>query len=143
MYSEILSTPGVRRVYAASIVGRLPMGALGLLLILRTREMTGSYAAGGAVAAAYAVAAGIGGPLLGRLIDRRGQGAVLVLASLFSAVMLGAFAALPDGTSGWLAALLAAAAGAGTPPLSACQRALWTDTLAPRLRHSAYALDSV
>src|SRR5215217_3825370 len=135
MYGDILRTPGVRGIYLSSIFGRLPMGALGLLMILRTRELTGSYAAGGAVAAAYAIAAGIVGPLLGRVVDRRGQGGVLVTASLWSAVMLGAFAALPDGTSAWVAAALAAAAGAGTPPLSACQRAIWTDVLAPRLRH--------
>ena len=68
MYGEILKTPGVWRVYVASIVGRLPMGALGLLLILRTRDMTGSYAAGGAVSAAYAIALGVAGPLLGRIV---------------------------------------------------------------------------
>src|SRR3954454_13092079 len=98
MYGEILKTPGVARIYLASIVGRLPVGALGLLLILRTREMTGSYAFGGAVAAAYAVATGIGARLLGRVVDRRGQAAVLVPAALASGVLLGAYAALPTGT---------------------------------------------
>jgi predicted MFS family arabinose efflux permease len=143
MYGEILKTPGVARVYLASIVGRLPLGALGLLLILRTREMTGSYAAGGAVAAAFAVASGVGAPMLGRIVDRRGQAAVLVPAGLVSGALLGVFAALPGGTPTWLAAALAALTGVATPPLSSCQRALWTDVLAPRLRHSAYALDSV
>src|SRR3954453_12096253 len=104
MYGEILSPPGVRRVYAASIVGRLPVGALGLLLILRTREMTGSYAFGGAVAAAYAIATGIAAPVLGRVVARRGQAAVLVPAALASGVLLGAYAALPAGTPVWVAA---------------------------------------
>src|SRR4051812_4988003 len=143
MYGEILKTPGVARIYLASIVGRLPLGALGLLLILRTREMTGSYAAGGAVAAAFAIATGVAAPLLGRLVDRRGQAPVLVPSALASGVLLGAFAALPDGTGVWAAALLAAGAGATTPPLSSCQRAIWSDAIAPHLRHTAYVLDSV
>lgn len=143
MYGEIIKTPGVVRVYLSTIVARMPVGALGLLLILRTRELTGSYAAGGLVAAAYAVALGVASPVLGRLVDRRGQRLVLVASAVVSSAALAGFAALPDGTGVAPALLLAAVAGAGTPPLSACQRAIWTDALAPRLRHTAYALDSV
>ena len=50
MYRAIITVPGVRLIYVAGVIGKLPVGALGLLLILRTREMTGSYAAGGLVA---------------------------------------------------------------------------------------------
>jgi MFS family permease len=143
VFGAILRTPGVAAVYLASVAGRLPAGAISLVLILRTREMTGSYAAGGAVAAASAIAAGIGGPLLGRLIDRRGQGLVLCASGAWFGIVLAAFAALPDGAPLAVAIALAALAGAAMPPLGACQRAIWSDLLAPRLRHGAYALDSV
>ena len=68
-------------VYLAGVVGRLPAGAIGLVLILRTREMTGSYAAGGAVAAAYSIALALGAPLLGRWIDGHGQRGVLLASA--------------------------------------------------------------
>jgi MFS family permease len=143
MYREILQHPGLVRTYASNVVGKFPIGAIGLLLILRTNEQTGSYAAGGAVAGAFALTMGLGSPLLGRVIDRRGQAAVLIPAGLWSAATLTAFAALPDGTPVVWALVLAAAAGATTPPLSACQRAIWTETLEPHLRHGVYSLDAV
>ena len=41
-------------------------------------HLTGSFAAAGIVAGAFAVSLGVGGPLLGRLVDRRGQTTVLL-----------------------------------------------------------------
>lgn len=139
----MLQIPGIIPAYLASIVGRLPAGALGLLLILRTRELTGSFAAGGAVAGVYALANGISAPLLGRAVDRRGQGPVLIVSAVAGAVALAAFAALPDGSSAGTAGVLAAAMGVATPPLSGCQRALWAALTDPALRHRAFAIDAV
>lgn len=143
VFAAVLRLPGVRPVYIASVLGRLPMGALGLLFVLRTQEATGSYAAGGVVAAAEAIAAALVGPVLGRAVDRRGQRAVLLPCAFACTAATAAFAALPADFGEWAAVLVAAVAGASLPPLSACQRALWTATIEPRLRHSAYTLDSV
>ena len=49
-------------------------------LLVHVRHLTGSFATAGIVAGAFAVSLGVGGPLLGRLVDRRGQTAVLVAA---------------------------------------------------------------
>ena len=57
------------------------MGALGLLFVLHTQALTGSYARGGAVAGAYTLALGISNPLLARVVDRRGQTLVLLRAA--------------------------------------------------------------
>lgn len=143
MFGAVLTQPGVRPVYVASILGRLPMGAIGLLFVLLTHEATGSYAAGGVVAAAEAIAAGLVAPALGRAVDRHGQGAVLIPTGIACALATGTFAALPEGTPVVLIVVVAAAAGAMLPPLSACQRALWNGAIEPRLRHSAYTLDAV
>lgn len=134
--------PGIRPLYLASVLGRLPQGALGLVLLLRTREMTGSYASGGVVAAAFGLAAAVGSPLLGRLIDRRGQRGVLIGASSVCAAALAGFAALPDGSSVPAAAAIAVVAGAALPPLNSCLRALLAAVIAPELRHRAFTLDS-
>ena len=143
MYGAIIRTPGILPVMLSAIVARLPVGAIGLIYVLRTREMTGSYAAGGIVAAAQAVAFGIGSPILGRIIDRRGQTRVIIVSSLVSGLALAGFAALPDGAPLWLAVALASVAGAAVAPLNACQRAIWNEQIEPRLRNAAYALDSV
>src|SRR5215210_4477304 len=117
---SLLLVPGFARLFLASMAGRLPASALGLVLILRTRELTGSYAAGGAVAAAWALANGTTAPVLGRLVDRRGQTLVLVCAALVSAAAMVAFALLPAGTPVAPAIACAAVAGAAFPPLGPC-----------------------
>src|SRR6478672_10588129 len=67
---DVLRTPGVLSLFVASCVARLPMGAIGLLLVLHTQALTGSYAAGGLAAGAYALALGLSNPVLGRVHAR-------------------------------------------------------------------------
>lgn len=129
-------------LFAASVLGRLPIGALSLALLLRTREMTGSYAAGGIVAGACGLATALGQPWLGRAVDRRGQTRVLLVAGTVNGLVLGAFAALPDATPLPVAVLIAAAAGGVQPPISSCLRALLSEAVAAKSRHRAFALDS-
>jgi hypothetical protein len=142
-FGSVLRVPGVARPFAASLLGRLPMGAVGLVLILRTRELTGSYAVGGLAAGVFALFNGLSAPVLGRLIDARGQTGILLGGALVNAAALGAFAALPGGTGSAPVLALAALIGAATPPLGSCLRALWTDMVRdPGVRHAVYALES-
>ena len=136
--------PGFTRLFLASMAGRLPASALGLVLILHVRGLTGSFAAGGAVAGAYALANGVTGPLLGRLVDRRGQGAVLVPAALVSSAAIVALALLPHGAAVAPAVALAAVAGAAFPPLGPCLRTLWPSMLGddPGRMHAAFSLEA-
>ena len=69
----LISSPGALRILAISIVARLPLAMLGIALLVHVVHLTGSYAAAGIVSGANAVALGVGGPLLGKLVDRRGQ----------------------------------------------------------------------
>src|SRR3954447_2150933 len=107
----VLRLPGVLPLFAASCVGRLPMGALGLLMILRTHDITGSFAHGGLVAGAYTLALGSSNPGLARLVDRRGQTVVLRAGAVVAATAIVAFALLPAGAPTGLFAACAAAAG--------------------------------
>src|SRR4051794_19853590 len=93
----IASAPGALRLFAVSIVARLPVAMLSIGLLVHARHLTGSFAAPGPVAGASAPAPGAGGPLLGALVARRGQTAALVGAALVSGSALGAAAALPAG----------------------------------------------
>ena len=144
MVRTVLSAPGVARVFLASMVGRIPAGALGLLLILRVRELGGGYADGGLVAGALSLGMGAAAPLVGRVVDARGQTRVLAASATVCGAALAALALVPAGTPLGPLLALAAIAGAAHPPLGACLRALWPALLpdAPR-RHAAFALESV
>jgi len=130
-------------VFTASIAARLPLAMLTIGILVHVERLTDSFAAAGLVAATLAVAQGVGGPALARLVDRRGQTAVLLSSALVAAAALAATAALPAGAP--LGALLALAAvlGFATPPVGACMRALLPGLAgdADSLR-SAYAVDS-
>jgi len=142
--AQLLRVPGFAPLFLASMAGRLPASAFGLVLILRTRELTGSFAAGGAVAGAWALANGITGPLLGRLVDRRGQTAVLLPAALLSTAAIIGFALLPHGVAVAPAIALAALAGGAFPPLGPCLRTLWPALLGddPGRMHAAFSLEA-
>jgi len=95
------------------------------------------------VSGAYAVATGAGGPLLGRIADRRGQLPVLLPSVLATTALLGAAAVLPEGAALWLILALAAGTGVATPPLAACFRALIPDLLPDAgAARKAYAVDA-
>lgn len=140
----ILRAPGVLPVFLASCVARLPMGALGLLLVLHTHDLTGSYGSGGVATGVYLLALGVSSPVLARVVDRRGQTAVLRAGALVGAGAIAALALLPADAP--FAAILAAAAlaGLGQPPIGACMRALWPELLKGDTgRHAAYSLEGV
>ena len=120
----LISSPGALRILAISIIARLPLAMLGIALLVHIVHLTGSYAAAGIVSGANAVALGVGGPLLGKLVDRRGQTAVLILGGCVSGTLLGAMASLPVGAPLPLLVALAVAIGLTVPPLGACVRAL-------------------
>jgi MFS family permease len=123
------------------------VGINGLAIVLFLREHTGSYAAAGAVAAAFGIAVGLTGPLLGRLIDRRGLVPVVVPATLAHAASMGALVAFGIAEAPVaLLALLAFLAGAFIPPLGSISRSLWPRILRdedPGLLPTALALEGV
>jgi len=143
MLRNLLTTPGVPRVFAASLVARLPAATIELLLVLRVRELGGSYAAGGIAAGACALGLAAGAPIVGRAVDARGQTRVLAICTAITVVALVTLALVPAGTSLAIVVALAGLTGAAHPPLSACMRALWPRLIPDRsAQHAAYALES-
>jgi len=145
-YLEVLRMPHVAALTAAVLLARFPIGINGLAVILYLRERTGSFAIAGAVAGALAAGSAVGAPVLGRLVDRRGQRSVLVAAGILHAASLGALVA--DGESGAHTLVLLACAfvaGFAVPPASAVLRSMWPTLLhgRPDLQQAAFALDSV
>src|SRR4051794_41910870 len=95
----VLRAPGSARVFIASMAARTPLTALGLVFVLRAKELTGSFAAAGVAAGLYPLASAACAPPRGRAADRRGQPAVLVPAAGPAAPALPACPAPPPGAA--------------------------------------------
>jgi MFS family permease len=113
-----------RRLFAISILARLPLPMLSIGLLMHAQSLTGSFAAAGVVAAVFAAALGAGGPLLARTADRRGQTGVLLGGALVAGLALAGAAVLPAGAPPAALVGLAAVLGLSVPPVGACLRAL-------------------
>jgi predicted MFS family arabinose efflux permease len=141
--NAIASTPGALRLFATSIIARVPLAMFSIGLLVHAEHLTSSFGAAGLVAGAYAVALGVGGPLLGRLVDRRGQILVLLSSALATTVLLVAAALMPVGAPVPVLVALAAGIGLATPPLGACLRTLLPDLVSdPDAVRASYAFDA-
>ena len=140
--NAISSTHGARRLLFISVAARLPLTMLGIGLLLHAEHLSGSFAAAGLVAAAYAVSLGVGGPLLGAIVDRRGQTVVLLASAVAAALVLTTLALLPAGTPLPLLVALTLLAGLATPPVGACVRALFPELLDEADVRAVYAVDA-
>lgn len=143
-YGALFRVPYVRWLVLSGLLARLPMGMIGLALLLLVRENGGSYAAAGAVSGGYFVATAIGAPVAGRLVDRRGQARILLRRAVIFPALLGGVCALAllDAPLAFIGAG-AAAAGALMPPVGSSLRSLWPRLFADgELRAAAYALEA-
>jgi MFS family permease len=143
-YIELLRAPQVGRQFVAGSIGRLPYGMVALATILTLRHFGFSYAEVGLVAGAWGLATGATAPLLGRLVDRLGQTRVLVWTACGCAagqVALLAAASQRAPVAGLVA--LAMAAGAASPPIGPCMRALWPGLVPAERLDTAFTLDAL
>jgi len=131
-----------RWLLALSIVARLPAPMLSIGLFVHAARLTGSFATAGVAVASYAAAQGLGGPVLGRWIDRYGQARLLAWTAAVATAVLLAIAALPAGTPAVLLAALTALAGAALPPVGACLRALLPDVVDRAALPAAYVAEA-
>ncbi|GAA2252765.1 MFS transporter [Kitasatospora cystarginea] len=139
-YLALLRAPHVTRLLFGTLLGRLPAGMTGLVIALALREAHTSYARIGLATSAYALSAAIGGPVLGRIVDRTGQPRVLLGSALVAGLGYAMLALAPG--SAIAAPLGAATAGLAMPPLEPCLRALWPAVVKEEQLDTAYAFDS-
>ncbi|WP_432988485.1 MFS transporter [Dactylosporangium sp. CA-233914] len=135
--SAVLRTAQVARVLAASCVGRLPLGAAPVALLLYARESF-SIAAAGLLVGVYTAGLAVGGPVLARIADRLRQPPVMLAGAAVSTL---GFVVLVQGVPLWAALCSALLAGLGAPPFEAGLRVLWRDLLDEEQVPTAYTLD--
>lgn len=143
-YARLLRLPHVAVLLAATIVTRLPFAINGLAVILFLRDIGESFATAGLVTGALALGSAVGAPAAARLVDRRGVGMLIPLATLHAAAVVSVWAL--GAASAPTVALAAAGliAGAAFPPAGAVLRARWPDLVSdPASLRAAFALDSV
>src|SRR5688572_17239511 len=144
-YSRVLKVPGFAVLITSTMVTRLTYAINGLATILFLRAATGSFATAGLAAGALALGAGIGAPLAGRLVDRRGAIFLMPLAAGHATAILSLWAlGVGSAPTGWLVAC-AGVAGICFPPSGSVLRSRWPEMMDgdPELLRGAFALDSV
>lgn len=144
-YLAVLRAGRIGWLQLATLVARLPVAINGLALVLFIRDEGGSFGLAGAAAGGMALGIGLGAPLAGRWVDRRGAGAIVALAAAHAAGLIALILLVRSGAPA--AALVAAslASGVAFPPTPSVLRARFPDLLRdrPELLAPAYALDSV
>jgi MFS family permease len=116
---------------------------LSIGLMVHVQHLSGSFTAAGVVAGAYALALSIGGPMLGRLVDRSGQTLVLLTSAGAAAALLGTIAIVPAGTPLGVLVALAIGIGLAEPPVGACLRTQLSSLLPdPGVVRAAYAFEA-
>ena len=144
-YLAVLRAGRLGWLELATLIGRLPIGISGLALVLFLKEETGSFAAGGAVAGGMALGIGIGAPVMGRWVDRRGTGVLMLLATIHAGGILALVALGKADAPTALLVAVAVVTGCAFPPSPSVLRARFPALLRdrPELMQPAYALDSV
>jgi MFS family permease len=144
-YLAVLRAGRLGWLELATLIGRLPIGISGLALVLFLKEETGSFAPGGAVAGGMAFGIGLGAPLMGRWVDRRGTGVLMLLASVHAGGIAALVVLGGGGAPTALLVVVAVVTGAAFPPSPSVLRARFPALLRdrPELMQPAYALDSV
>ncbi|MFD5318648.1 MFS transporter [Streptomyces sp. NPDC127098] len=144
-YVAVLRTPGLRVPLLATVIGALPLGMLGLSLLLYAEELTGSLAVGGFAAAAFGLGNAAGLSAQGRLIDRHGQSRVVSAAGVACAAC-GFFLVTVAPAVDWPGFVVVAGAGMGIsiPATTGSMRVLLAELVAEgTARTAGYALLAV
>ncbi|HHZ7622850.1 TPA: MFS transporter [Pseudomonas aeruginosa] len=143
-YLELFAAPGAKGFSAAALLARMPLSMTGLGIVTMLSQVHADYWLAGTVAATFVFCNALLAPQVSRLVDRFGQGRVLLPAALASALAMSALLLCTHyrAPNAWLY-LFALLAGA-MPSMPAMVRARWTELYrgSPKL-HTAFSFESV
>lgn len=144
-YLEFFRLPDVASLVAVALLARMPIGMVGLAMLMFLRERLDSIALAGSAVGVYFVAMAAGAPVQGRLIDRIGPRIPLLVTGIVQPSALAAMMGLSISGAGyaWVAAA-AAVAGIFQAPITVLTRTLWRHRFEEEeVRRLAFAVDAV
>jgi predicted MFS family arabinose efflux permease len=139
-YRHVLALPGVLPLLLVAVLARIPTTAAGITLTLYVVEdLHRGYGAAGLVGAVVAIGMALGGPALGRFVDRRGLRPMLLITTVVEAVFWAVAPELP------YPVLLPVAfiSGALTLPVFSVVRQSLAALVPEEHRRAAYSIDSM
>jgi MFS family permease len=148
-YRAAFRAKGTAAFASASFVMRVPTAIYPLALLLIVSAKTGHYGFAGVLTGIWTISNGIGNPVLARVIDRLGQGRLLIPASavqIAASIVLGIL--VESGAPEWTLILPTIVAGFSYLSVSSLVRARWSyvypsedGEMRPELS-TAYSLES-
>lgn len=142
-FLAVLRRPGVWRPAVGAMLGSLPIGMLGLAVLLMVQRWQGAFAAAGATVGMLGAGTAVGMIVQGRLIDRFGPAPVLLAAAGMQLIGLAGLVVAGRSGAGVAVQMWAFLSGAGEPQVNASLRALWPALVPPRLMPAAMTLSSM
>lgn len=143
-YKSVTDPPRIRTLLIGSALGRTAGGMVPIGLVLLLEHATSSFAFAGTMMGRYALAMVLAGPARSALAVRLGhRTALLALAALSSAGLLGVVAGDLATAPTYLLGLSVALSGASAPPFGALMRTTWSYRLPDSAVPRASRLDSV
>ncbi|MEV5896113.1 MFS transporter [Nonomuraea fuscirosea] len=140
-YRAVLGLPGVAAQAVLGFLAQLTQQVAPVGLVLVAQRASGSLALAGLTAAAFSVGAGMGRPVLGRLMDRHGPRPVLAATALLHVTALLALVGYAQpGRPQWPMVALAWIVGVALPPISVSMRLEWGRRTPAEGRTAAYSL---
>ncbi|MDA2813061.1 MFS transporter [Nocardiopsis sp. RSe5-2] len=140
-YRRLFAVPRLGALLFWSLAARLHIGGMPIAVTFLVAGWTGSYALAGLVAGGLTVGTALGGPIRGRMADRRPNDRLLLFSALVYGLGLTAMAFLPAWL--WWAALpLAVATGVFQPPATQIGRSLWPRITSGPTRQAVFAAEA-
>jgi MFS family permease len=144
LYGRAIRAPGVARLVASSLIGRLPLGMMAISTLIYLRAEHYDLGSTGLLVGMLGVGQAVMAPATGRLIDARGAGKVLLpLALVFPIAVAATIVISRSGGPVWLLVATCFLSGASIGPLGPCLRSVWPGLLTgDDLRAAAYTADA-
>ncbi|MDK0517538.1 MFS transporter [Streptomyces sp. ML-6] len=143
-YATLFRHPGATPMTTAGVLARMPLSMVGIGIITMVSRTHGSYALAGALAACYTLVAAVASPQVARLVDRYGQGRVVVPVALFGTAWIWAMAAASASDGPEVLLFVFALLAGVTPSAPALVRSRWSHILRDTDDiHTAYSWETV
>jgi MFS family permease len=144
-YVEFVRQPDVPPLLLVALLARMPVGMVGFAMLMFLRESLGNFALAGAAVGINFIAIAAVAPVLGRIVDRRGPRAPLIVTGIVQPLaLLAILASAKLGLPFAFVAVSAALAGMFTSPITTLTRTAWRHRFErDDDRRTAFALDAV